>query len=129
MIRKRSSCQHFLFKKSSGQHFIFKGLSSHNFMFKRPYDQRFILKRSSFQYVIWKMSSGRHWNGISAGRPVIRVVCLRAAMEILRYHAHSSIMDLASSLFKTNFTARHKKFGKSKYVKSLRFLAFFVRSF
>jgi hypothetical protein len=75
MIRKISSCQHFLFKKSSGQFLVFKGLSGHNFMFKRPYDQPFMLKRSSVQYVIFKRSSVRHWNGISAGRPVIRVVC------------------------------------------------------
>lgn len=127
---KKSSGQHFLSKKSSGQHFVYKGLSGHNFMFKRPYDQRFMLKRSSVQHVNFKRSSDRHWNGISAFRPVICVVCLRAAVEILRYHTHSSSMDLASSVFRTNFTARHKKIGKNKYVKILlRFLTFFVCSF
>jgi hypothetical protein len=130
MIRKRSSGQHFLFKKSSGQHFVFKRLSGHNFMFKRPYVQLFMLKGSSVQHVIFKRFSGRHWNGISAVRLVIRVVCLRAAMKILKYHTHSSILELASSLFKNKFAIRHKKFGKSKYVKDLlRFLAFFVCSF
>jgi len=130
MIRQSSSGQHFLFKKSSVQHFVFKGLCGYNFRFKRPYDQRFVLKRSSVQHVLFKRSSDRHWNGISAVRPVICVVCLRAAMEIPRFHAHSSIMDLASSIFRTNFTARHKKFSKRKYSKNLlRFLTFLLHSF
>lgn len=114
MIRKRSSGQHFLFKKSSGQHFVFEGLCGYNFTFKRPYDHRFVLKRSSVQHVLFKRPSDRHWNGISAVRPVICVVCLRAALEIPRFHAHNSIMHLASSIFRANFTVRHKKFWKSK---------------
>jgi hypothetical protein len=132
LIRERSSGQHFLFKESSGQQFMLKGLSDYNFMFKRPNDQGFVFRRSSVQHVIFKRSVGLHWKGISAVRPVIRVVCLRAAIEMLRYHAQIWSMDLASSFLKLNsqFNTRNlEKLSTSRITYLLCFLSFFLCSF